>query len=79
MVLEVVEAAIFKFDEIGTQDTFLELFFVAVLVALVTAAGNERVEDKDREARDHENGMLEYVQNQVKVELGAWLVSDELT
>ena len=70
VVLEVVEAAELVLDEVKTDDAVLELLTLLKLLAFVAAAGEQRVDEEDGDARQHKHRVLDHVQNQVDVEVG---------
>lgn len=59
MINKVVESALFVLDVVEGDDAILEEFVARVVTAFVAAAGQERVDDKDGNAGDNEDRMLQ--------------------
>ena len=67
MIFKVVKTAELVRHEVKAENAVLELFVVVDVLALVTAASQDGVEQEDGEARDDENWVLQEVDDKVHV------------
>ena len=67
MIFKVVKTAELVRHEVEAENAVLELFVVVDVLALVTAASQDGVEQEDGEARDDENWVLQEVDDEVHV------------
>ena len=67
MIFKVVKTAELVRHEVEAENAVLELFVVVDVLALVTAASQDGVEQEDGEARDDENWVLQEVDDKVHV------------
>ena len=67
MIFKVVKTAELVRHEVEAENAVLELFVVVDVLALVTAASQDGVEQEDGEARDDENRVLQEVDDKVHV------------
>ena len=65
MILEVVKNAQFVFYVFEWDDSVLKFLIFTIVSALVTAASEDRVNNKDRDSGDDEDHMLEEIDNQI--------------
>ena len=69
-VPEVVVDAEFVINEVKAENAVLELVSLIQLLTLVAAASQDRVDEEDRDAAQHEDRVLQDVDNQVRIEVG---------
>jgi len=67
VIFEIVQHAKFVLNEVIMDDSVLELLIIGMFYALITAASQDRVEDENGNARDHENRMLKQENDQVEI------------
>ena len=67
VIFEIVQHAKFVLNEVIMDDSVLELLIIGIFYALITAASQDRVEDENGNARDHENRMLKQENDQVEI------------
>ena len=70
MVTEVVDAGKLVIDVVKAENAVLELVSFIQFFSLVAAASQDRVDEEDRDAAQHENRVLQEVDNQVGIEVG---------
>lgn len=74
MVLEVIELSKLVIYEVKVKNRVLELFIVWVFTTFVTAAGQQGVQNKNWNSRQHENWVLKQEYDQVGVQIGLTFV-----
>ena len=67
VIFEIVQYPKFVLNEIKMDHSVLERLSLGIFSTLITAASQDRVEDEDGNARDHENWILKQENDQVEI------------